>query len=99
MKRESSQIRLTSNRGAIEFRIAPVVRGKHWARLVATTAVVELNGAKNSTASAVAKPFATEITPDDRGYSKFNRFRGLFSQKFRMAHVWIEPDVVRNSLT
>jgi hypothetical protein len=36
--------------------------------------------AKSSTASAVAKPFAAEMTPDDRGYSKFNRFRGSCSQ-------------------
>jgi hypothetical protein len=33
------------------------------------------------------KPFASEMTPDDRGYSKFNRFRGSFSQKFGMTHV------------
>jgi hypothetical protein len=57
--------------------------------LEATTAVVELHRAKSSTASAVAKPFAVEMTPDDRGYSKFNRFRGSFSRKFGMNHVCV----------
>jgi hypothetical protein len=55
--------------------------------LAATTAVVELNRAKSSTASAVAKLFDTKMTPDDRGYSKFNRFRGLLSQKFGITYV------------
>jgi hypothetical protein len=27
------------------------------------------------------------MTPDDRGYDKFNRIRGLLSQKFGMTHV------------
>jgi len=66
------------NRGAIEFRIAPVVRGKIEAKWVTTTAVVELKEAKNSTASAVVGSIASENTPDDRGYSKFNRFCGSF---------------------
>jgi hypothetical protein len=49
--------------------------------------VVELNWAKSSTASAVAKPFATKMTPDDRGYDKFNRIRGLLSQNVGMTHI------------
>jgi hypothetical protein len=59
--------------------------------LAATTAVVEHNCAKSLTASAVAKPIATKMTPDDRGYSQFNRFRGSFSQKFGMNHVYQLP--------
>ncbi len=31
------------------------------------------------------------MTPDDRGYYKFNRIRGLSSQKFGMTHVWVNP--------
>jgi hypothetical protein len=49
--------------------------------------VVELNPAKSSTASAVVEPFATQMTPDDRGYDKFNRSRGFSSQKFGMTHI------------
>jgi len=59
------------NRGAIEFRIAPVVRGKIEAKWVTTTAVVELKEAKNSTAFAVVEPIASENTPDDRRADQF----------------------------
>jgi hypothetical protein len=61
--------------------------------LAATTAVVELHPAKSSTASAVAKPIAAEKTPDDRGYFKFNRFRGSCSQKLGMSHVILRLDL------
>jgi hypothetical protein len=33
-----------------------------------------------STAAAVVKHLPRPFSPDDRGYSQFNRFRGSFSQ-------------------
>jgi hypothetical protein len=47
--------------------------------LLATTAVVELKSKKFNRIRG-CKTFAIEMTPDDRGYSKFNRFRGSFPQ-------------------
>jgi hypothetical protein len=43
------------NRGAVQFKIAAVVRGKMVGRIIPTTAVVELSTENDSTATAVGK--------------------------------------------
>jgi hypothetical protein len=40
-----------------------------------------------ATTAVVAETFAAKMTPDDRGYYKFNRIRGLLSKKFGMTLV------------
>jgi hypothetical protein len=58
---------------AVEFRIAPVVRVISATKDFATADAVELFAHLSSTTAVVAANLTLLFTPDDRGYSKFNR--------------------------
>jgi hypothetical protein len=58
---------------AVEFIIAPVVRGQSEAEGFTTADAVEFFAPLSSTTAVVASHLALLFTPDDRGYSKFNR--------------------------